>query len=102
MDFGLTEKTLELIKQVFVAHPEIQQVKIFGSRALGNYRNNSDIDLVIMDDIDERLLGILHAELDDLPLPYLFDVQIYQQITHDGLRQHIIQHAKILYEKRNY
>ena len=47
--FKFNKKDLEAINAVFLTNPKIESVKIFGSRAKGNYRKNSDIDLVLMD-----------------------------------------------------
>ena len=94
MSFGLTDEALAQIIAVFKQHPEVQKVKIFGSRAMGNYRPNSDIDFAIMDPIDYRLLGTLYTELDDLPLPYLFDLLIENNLSNDALREHIRTHGK--------
>ena len=47
MRFGLTENTIEQINSVFVTHHEIEQVIIYGSRAKGNYKTGSDLDLTI-------------------------------------------------------
>jgi len=89
MKFGLTSKALELIVSVFTKHPEIRKAHIYGSRALGTYRDNSDIDIALWGDINELLLAKIASELDELPLPYLFDLITYHEITHDNLKEHI-------------
>lgn len=99
MTFGLSVETLEMLRSLFSTHPEIECVKIFGSRALGNYRHNSDIDLALWGFFDEKLHAKLCGELDALPLPYLFDVKIYEEIKHPELREHIDTFAKVLYSK---
>ena len=45
MNFGLNEETLSKLCDYFARHPEIEQVKIYGSRAMGNCEKGSDIDL---------------------------------------------------------
>ena len=45
-NFGLSEKTIEIIKKLLSNYPQIKKVKIFGSRAKGNYKPSSDIDIV--------------------------------------------------------
>ncbi len=93
MKFGLDEKTVKMLGNVFKKYPEVKRVQIFGSRALGNYRSNSDIDLVLWDEIDEKLLGTLNQELDELPLAYKF----FAEITHEALRRHIEGYEKDLF-----
>ncbi len=99
MKFGLQSETVEMIKAVFQRHKEIEKVKIFGSRAMGNYRNNSDIDLVVWGKSTEKLMAKLKNELDELPLPYQFDIKSYDEITHLPLRQHIDNYALDFYIK---
>ena len=45
-NFGLSENSIRAIKDLFTRFPQIKLVKIFGSRAKGNFKPNSDIDLV--------------------------------------------------------
>ena len=86
---GLNKQELEAIKSVFFSHPKVDSVKIFGSRAKGNYRPSSDIDLAIIGDIDQFEAEKISSELDDLPLPYLFDLKVVNQISSPELIEHI-------------
>ena len=91
MSFGLPEESLQLIKQTIAQFPEIEQAVIFGSRAIGNYRKGSDVDLAIIGKqinhlTENRLSSILNEEL---PLPYFFDVVDYTHLTHPKLSEHI-------------
>ncbi len=97
--FGLAASALELICDVFRRHPEVHEVKIFGSRALGRFENSSDIDLAMWGDLDLGLIGRIKAELDELPLPYTFDVQAYSAIKHPLLRDHIDKVGKTVYPR---
>lgn len=99
--FGLGPEGLELVRAVFRRHPEVSEVKVFGSRALGRFENNSDVDLALWGDVSLGLLGHIMAELDELPLPYTFDVQTYEAIEHPPLREHIDRVGKLLYRGQN-
>ncbi len=99
IDFGLSEEILEIIKRFFTKYPQVEVVKVFGSRAMGNYRPNSDIDFVLWGNIDIELLGKIAYELDELPTPYKFDVKIYDEIKHLKLKEHIDRVAKTFYQK---
>jgi predicted nucleotidyltransferase len=88
-EFGLDDRALQMIRGVFERHPKIREARVFGSRAKGNYRRESDVDIVIYGDADSVLASLLASELDDLPLPYRFDVQAYGCIKHAPLRDHI-------------
>lgn len=98
-DFGLTENITNLIKAVFKKYPAVEVVKIFGSRAKGNYRPNSDIDFALWGDIDSITLGKISLDLDDLPTPYKFDVKLYNEINHLKLKDHIDRVGKNFYKQ---
>jgi uncharacterized protein len=88
-EFGLDDRALQLMRGVFERHSGIARVCIFGSRAKGNFRNESDVDLAIFGDVDGVLASLVASELDELPLPYQFDVQAYPCIKHAPLLEHI-------------
>jgi len=95
--FGLEPEALELIRQVFRGHPEVHKVKIFGSRAMGRFEDHSDIDLALWGDLNQGLIARIFGELDELPLPYTFDVKAYPSIKHEPLKRHIDEIGRILY-----
>lgn len=86
---ALQAAELELLNRVFRRHPEISDVRLFGSRAKGTHQTNSDIDLVLGGAVDELRAEAIAAELDELPLPYHFDVMPFTQIVSPSLREHI-------------
>ncbi|MFH1715745.1 MAG: nucleotidyltransferase domain-containing protein [Planctomycetota bacterium] len=96
--FGLKPEALALIRRVFRGHPEVREVKIFGSRAMGGFENHSDVDLALWGDLNQGLIARIFGELDELPLPYTFDVKVYEAIKHAPLKRHIDEVGKILYE----
>lgn len=54
--FGLQQKHIDAINACFAQYPQIEQVILYGSRAKGNYKNGSDIDLTIVGDLDYNSL----------------------------------------------
>ena len=86
---ALTPLELELITGVLSHHPEITTAKVFGSRAKGSHTSRSDVDLAIWGDIDALFAERISAELDELPMPYRFEVQPFDQIRLPALRDHI-------------
>ena len=73
---------------------------LYGSRATGNYRNGSDIDLALFgDDITLRTLCSIMDAIDDLLLPYSVDLVIYGQIRDPDLRAHIQQAGVVFYQR---
>ena len=93
--FGLPEKILNQIIACLSQHSEIHWVKIYGSRAIGNYKTGSDIDLAISSDV--KIPPGLSFELDDLSTPYLFDVTHYESLKNENLKSHIDRVGKIIY-----
>lgn len=87
--FGLNEKTIQQINSVFGSFPEINKVILYGSRAKGNYRINSDIDLTIIGEISFSQLLKIELLLDDLLLPYKIDLSNYKNIDNPELKNHI-------------
>jgi uncharacterized protein len=85
--FGLDERTLTAIAGCLRQFPELIWVKVYGSRAKGNYQRGSDIDLAFSSATD--CSASLHEALDALPTPYLFDVTHIETLRHEGLREHI-------------
>jgi len=98
--FGLDERVVKLMTDLFATYPQILQVRVYGSRALGNYKPASDIDLAVMTGIDDDITPRLKTALNDLPTPYLFDVTDYNRITHLPLKEHIDKYSKLLYDKQ--
>lgn len=48
MKFGLKDIVVEKFSEVFSIYPAIDSVVIYGSRAIGNFREDSDIDITLM------------------------------------------------------
>ncbi len=99
-NFGITEKTYQILRDTFSEYPEVQQVIIFGSRAKGNFQTGSDIDFAIKgEQCSEKLALNISSFLNEcLPLPYHFDVLNYKSLNHRQLKNHINTHGKIFYE----
>lgn len=103
MKFGLREQDLRYIIDTIQRFPEIRQAAIFGSRAKGNYKAGSDVDIAIWGetvtfDTVSRLRGQLEEES---PMPYFFDIVDYTHLNHDDLRQHIDRVGKIIFSRED-
>jgi len=100
MNSGLTESTTAQIRDVFSKHPEINQVILYGSRAKGNYKPGSDIDLTLIgSSITQNVLSQIQSDFDMGPLPYRFDLSIFSQLTHQDLIEHIQRVGVVFYQK---
>lgn len=100
MMFGLPDETRLAMQRVFAGYPEIQKVVIYGSRAKGNYRPGSDIDLTLLGEaIDNTILSKVLVDLDDLNTPYLMDVSIFKQLSSADLIEHIVRVGQVFYSR---
>lgn len=88
--FGLPPTTLQKLCSVFSLHPAIETVVLYGSRAKGNYRPGSDIDLTIKGgEIPFAEFLQIEDQIDDLMLPYTVDLSQYSQLGNADLIEHI-------------
>ena len=74
--FGLIERDIEYIVKAMKKFNEIEKAIVFGSRAIGNYKKGSDVDIAIIGDgIDSKTVYKLDDYLNEVyPLPYFFDI----------------------------
>lgn len=101
--FGLTDINLSKIRKVFDRYPQIERAILYGSRAMGTFKNGSDIDLTLVgkENISQQLLCKIMNELDDLLLPYTIDISTFSDITDTDVMDHINRVGKVFYEKKS-
>lgn len=99
-DHGLSENQLRIIKDVLVRNAfGVDKVSLYGSRATGKHRSNSDIDLVLYGDLDEALGDRLFTLFSESFLPYKVDLVIYRHVSNPSLKRHIDRQSRILFTK---
>jgi predicted nucleotidyltransferase len=86
---GLSPAELDLIRTVLARHSEITGAILYGSRAKGTAHPASDIDLALEGIADPLQAEAIAGDLEELPLPYRFDVQALAAIRHRPLLEHI-------------
>ena len=86
---GLSERETALIEDVLNRHPEIHGVILYGSRATGTAGLSSDIDLALEGITDPLKAAAIASELDELPLPYKFDVRALDNLRSTPLLESI-------------
>ena len=100
MKYGLSDRTLQKIREVFSHYPQIEKAILYGSRATGTYRNGSDIDLTLCgSELTHSLLSRLDTELDDLLLPYTIDLCIFDRIRNPQMVEQIKRVGVNFYKK---
>ena len=101
MKYGLPDRTIAELDAIFRKYPEIKQVILYGSRAKGNYRKGSDIDLSLKtrDGFTFNELLRIGNDFDDSDMPYFVDVSVYDSISNPSLKAHIDRVGKEIYSK---
>ncbi|MBN2897432.1 MAG: nucleotidyltransferase domain-containing protein [Clostridia bacterium] len=99
--YGLLERDMDFIIKAVRKYEVVEAVILFGSRAMGNYKQGSDVDLAILGENVTRSVtrGISEALNEEYPLPYFFDVLCYRDISSDRLKEHIDKEGVVLYKK---
>ena len=98
--YGLRQAEWDAICGVFQKHEDVERVVLYGSRAKGDFRPGSDIDLTITGpSMTTKELNRIATALDDLLLPYAIDLSIYHQIDNSSLLDHIARIGKVIYSK---
>jgi predicted nucleotidyltransferase len=100
LQFGLKPAVIAQMNAVFACFPEVGQVILYGSRAKGNVKPGSDIDLCLVGEgLSMPTLLKIDTALDDLLLPYKIDLSIRDHIDNAALLSHIQRAGKIFYQR---
>lgn len=100
MNHGLDKETVKAICDVFAHYAEIETAVLYGSRAKGNFKPGSDIDLTLYGkQLTLHKLNDIAETLDDLLLPYTIDLSIFDKLKHPQLCEHIERVGVVFYRK---
>lgn len=80
MKYGLSEETYNKIKNIVKKYNEYE-FKLFGSRARGDYKENSDIDIVVINCLDSKDKFNIKNQIDLLDIPYTIDLVFIEDIV---------------------
>lgn len=99
--FGLLDRDMKYILEAIGELEEIESVILFGSRAMGNYKKGSDVDIAVVGkDVKIETISKLSESLNEIyPLPLFFDVINYGEISNDKLKEHIDTYGIKIYER---
>ena len=99
-EIGMKANDMEKIRMIFRNYSNVEQVILYGSRAKGNYKTYSDIDITLIGtNLNLTLQQKIENDLDDLLLPYKFDVSVFHKIENQDLIAHINQVGKVVFTK---
>lgn len=98
---GLTGQTVEKIRAVLASFPEVEKAVVYGSRAKGNFKPGSDIDLTLFGDgLTDAVMSRIYWALDDLLLPYKIDLSLFSALKETALIDHIRRVGIVLYARQ--
>ncbi len=94
---GLTKEQNTAILNEVRRFQKATKLVVFGSRAMGNHKHGSDIDLAVwgLEPGEVRKLNIRLNEY--LSLPHKFDVVGFESVNDPELKQHILESGKTIY-----
>lgn len=96
--FGVGGQHIEKISALFAGYNCIREAVLFGSRAKGNYRNGSDIDIALKGElINSKILTQLELDYENLYLPWKLNLVVYDGISNEELKDHIDRVGKRIY-----
>ncbi|RYG40927.1 MAG: nucleotidyltransferase domain-containing protein [Chitinophagaceae bacterium] len=88
--FGLTQRSIKELHTIFSKYPDITRVNIFGSRAKGNYKTGSDIDLAIINEgLSPKTISRVLGECNESSLPVKVDLVDFNALTNPEFIDHI-------------
>lgn len=101
-EFGLSEKCMNDLVVILASIPAIEEAVIYGSRARGDYKPASDIDLTLKgQNLSYKDVALLDDKLYYSYLPYYFDTSIFSTLTNKELIANIKREGKVLYKQNN-
>ena len=100
MPYGLKDSELTNLKALFAKNDRLERVILYGSRAKGTYKPFSDVDITLVGrELTHSDLNRMILDIDDLLLPYMFDISIFHTLKNPDLIDHINRRGIVIYEK---
>ncbi len=97
---GLSDTILNQLRETVARWPEVEKLVLFGSRARGDFRPGSDIDLAIFAPrLSDREFAHLWNTIDDLPIAFKLDILHWDHLDNAALREQIQKEGMTLYER---
>ena len=98
--YGLSDKEFDEMTAIFGKFKNLEKVILYGSRAKGNYKKFSDVDITLEgDNLTLADLFQIQDLLYESDLPYMYDVSIFSKITNPDLIDHIKRRGVVIWER---
>jgi uncharacterized protein len=101
MKHGLKESAVAEICAILSRYPQVEKAVLYGSRAKGSHKTGSDIDLTLVGNagLNMNILYKVMEDLDELYLPYSFDLSIFKDIRDRDVLEHIRRVGIVFYKR---
>jgi predicted nucleotidyltransferase len=101
VDTGLSHKQEVEIERVLASSPQVEKAMLIGSRAMGNFKSGSDVDIVLSGTgLESQTVRVVADQLnEETNIPFFFDILDLSQIRNEELLKHIEEHGITIYEK---
>jgi len=87
---GLNQEVLNYLCTIFSDQPAIEKAILYGSRAKGTHRPYSDVDITLTgQNVNLGVLNKVSHQIDELDLPWMFDISLMSKISNPDLLDHI-------------
>lgn len=97
----IDDKLKSELEVIFKKYVEIEKVLLFGSRARGNNRYNSDVDLCIFGkNITNLILAKISMDVNELDTCLSFDILLMNELSKDGLINNILKEGIVIYNEK--
>ena len=94
---GVPSENMRSIVNAIKQNRKVNKIILFGSRAKGNYKKGSDIDIAILaDELSFDELNQIKVNVNEFMLPYNIDLIDFNKITDIALRDHILRVGKVI------
>lgn len=99
--FGIKESIIEDIVNIIKKHKEVTKAVIFGSRARGDYKKASDIDIALFgEELTNTVNAKIFYEIEDLYMPYKVDLINFNALNEENkIRENILKEGVEIYAK---
>lgn len=99
--FGLEDEIINKIVEILKKYKEVDGAKIFGSRARGDYKKASDIDIALFgENLTHTINTKIFYEIDELYLPYKVDLINFNSLgIENKIKDNILNEGVDIYAK---
>lgn len=101
MSYGFKDDELNTLEEMFASNRRIERVILYGSRAKGNYKPFSDVDITLVgSELSRKDVNALYAAIDVSLLPYKFDISLFSSLKNEDLIEHIARRGIVIYQRK--